>query len=97
MTTLALNDKGDVTASFEAKVTGYEGKELVARWSVAGKEFEQVVDGDGKAFTAHSFAGITPWSPEVPQLYDMKVELLSVAADGSRRIPLNSPQKRALN
>ena len=86
MTTLSLNDKGDVTASFEAKVTGYEGKTLVARWSVAGKEFEQAVDGNGKAFTAHTFAGITPWSPEVPQLYDMKVDLLAVAADGSRRV-----------
>ena len=68
MVTLSLNDKGDVTASFEAKVTGYEGKSLVARWSVAGEEFEQAVDGNGKAFTAHTFAGITPWSPEVPKL-----------------------------
>ena len=86
MTTLSLNDKGDVTASFEVQTTGYAGKNLVAHWSVAGKEFEQAVDGNGKAFTAHTFAGITPWSPEEPKLYDMKVELLSVAADGSRRV-----------
>ena len=86
MTTLSLNDKGEVTASFEVQATGYAGKELVARWSVAGKEFEQSIDGSGKAFTAQNFVGITPWSPEVPQLYDMKVELLAVAADGSRRV-----------
>ena len=86
MTTLSLNDNGDAAASFEAKVTGHEGKSLVARWSVAGKEFEQSVGDDGKAFTAHSFTGITPWSPEEPKLYDMKVELLAVAADGSRRV-----------
>ena len=86
MVTLSLNDKGDVTASFEAKVTGYEGKNLIARWSVAGEEFEQAVDGSGKAFTAHTFAGITPWSPEEPKLYEMKVEVLAVAADGSRRV-----------
>jgi beta-galactosidase len=86
MTTLSLNDNGDVTASFEAQTTGYEGKKLVARWSVAGKEFEQAVDGNGKAFTAHTFTGITPWSPEEPKLYDMKVELLSVDVDGSRRV-----------
>ena len=86
MVTLSLNDKGDVTASFEAKVTGYEGKNLIARWSVAGEEFEQTVDGSGKAFTAHTFAGITPWSPEEPKLYEMKVDVLAVAADGSRRV-----------
>ena len=86
MVTLSLNDKGDVTTSFEAKVTGYEGKNLIARWSVAGEEFEQAVDGSGKAFTAHTFAGITPWSPEEPKLYDMKVDVLAVAADGSRRV-----------
>ena len=86
MTTLSLNDRGDVTASFEVQTTGYAGKNLVARWSVAGKEFEQAVDGNGKAFTAHSFVGITPWSPEEPKLYDMKVELLSVASDGTRRV-----------
>ena len=93
MTTLSLNDNGDVTASFEAQTTGYAGKKLVARWTVAGKEFEQVVDNNGKAFTAHTFAGITPWSPEEPKLYDMKVELLSVAADGSRRV-LDSKTER---
>ena len=86
MTTLSLNDKGDVTASFEVQTTGFAGKNLVARWSVAGKVFEQSVDSKGKAFTAHTFAGITPWSPEEPKLYDMKVELFSVAADGSRRV-----------
>ena len=86
MTTLSLNDKGDVTASFEAQATGYEGKNLVARWSIADKVFEQSVDNCGKAFTAQTFAGITPWSPEQPKLYEMKVELLMVEADGSRKV-----------
>ncbi len=86
MTTLSLNDKGDVTASFEVQTTGFAGKKLVARWSVAGEEFEQMIDDTGKAFTAHTFAGITPWSPEEPKLYDMKVDVLAVAADGSRRV-----------
>ncbi len=86
MTTLSLNDKGDATASFEVQTTGFAGKNLVARWSVAGKEFEQSVDNNGKAFTAHTFSGITPWSPEEPNLYDMKVDLLVVAADGTRRL-----------
>ena len=86
MTTLSLNDKGDVTASFEVQTTGYAGKNLVARWSVAGKEFEQTIDGSGKAFTAQNFINITPWSPEEPKLYEMKVELLAVSADGSRRV-----------
>ena len=86
MTTLSLNDKGEVSASFEAKAVGFEGKKLVARWSVAGKVFEQSVDANGKAFTAQNFADITPWSPEEPKLYDMKVELLSVAEDGTRRV-----------
>ena len=86
MTTLSLNDKGDVTASFEVQTTGYAGKSLVARWSVAGKEFEQEVDDNGKAFTAQNFINIQPWSPENPQLYDMKVDLLVVATDGSRRV-----------
>ena len=86
MTTLSLNDKGDVTASFEVQTTGYAGKELVACWSVAGKEFEQTIDGNGKAFTAQNFTGITPWSPEEPKLYDMKVDLVAVATDGTRRV-----------
>ena len=86
MTTLSLNDKGDVTASFEVQTTGFEGKTLVARWSVAGRIFEQVVDNSGKAFTVCTFEGITPWSPEEPKLYDMKVDLLVVAADGERKV-----------
>ena len=43
---IAFFDKGDVTASFEAQATGYAGKNLVARWTVAGEEFEQVVDNN---------------------------------------------------
>ena len=93
MTTLSLNDKGDVTASFEAKVTGYAGKKLVARWYVADRIFEQAVDNTGKAFTAHTFEGITPWSPEEPKLYDMKVELLAVSADGSRNVVDSKTEK----
>ena len=86
MTTLSLNDKGDVTASFEVQTTGYAAQNLIARWSVAGKVFEQSVDCNGKAFTAQNFTNITPWSPEGPKLYDMKVELVAVAADGTRRV-----------
>ena len=86
MTTLSLSDAGKVSASFEAKVSGYEGKQLIVQWSVAGQVFEQSVDGSGVAFTAQNFSNITPWSPEEPKLYDMEVELLSVAADGERRV-----------
>lgn len=86
MTTLSLSDAGDVSASFEAKTTGYEGKNLVVVWNIAGKEFEQKVDGKGVAVTAQNFSNITPWSPEEPMLYDMKVELVSVAVDGARRV-----------
>ncbi len=82
MTTLSLNDNGDVTASFEVQTTGYAGKRLIARWSVADKVFEQEIDSRGRAFTAQNFKGIIPWSPENPNLYDMKVELLAVSADG---------------
>lgn len=86
MTTLSLNDKGDVSASFEAQTTGFEGKRLMARWSVAGEVFEQAIDRNGKAFVAHNFTSITPWSPEQPKLYEMVVEVLSIEADGTRRV-----------
>ena len=86
MTTLSLNDNGDVTASFEVQTTGYAGKRLIARWSVADKVFEQEIDSRGRAFTAQNFKGIIPWSPENPNLYDMKVELLAVSADGLQTI-----------
>ncbi len=86
MTTLSLNERGDVTASFEVQTTGYAGKNLIARWSVADKVFEQEIDGNGKAFTAQNFTHITPWSPEIPKLYDMKVELLSVSANGLQTV-----------
>ncbi len=93
MTTLALNDAGDVSASFEVKTTGYEGKSLIAVWSVAGKKFEQRVDGNGVAVSAQNFSNITPWSPEQPKLYDMKVDLVLVAADGSRRVVDSKAEK----
>ena len=86
MTTLSLNDNGDVTASFEVQTMGYAGKRLIARWSVADKVFEQEIDSRGRAFTAQNFKGIIPWSPENPNLYDMKVELLAVSADGLQTI-----------
>ena len=86
MTTLSLDNAGNVSALFEAKVKGYEGKTLVAKWSVADKVFEQSVDGSGVAFTAQNFSKITPWSPEEPKLYDMKVELLALSADGELRL-----------
>lgn len=93
MTTLSLNDAGDVTASFEAKITGYEGKNLVVAWSVAGKEFEEKVDGGGVAVSAQSFSNITPWSPEEPKLYDMKVDVVAVTADGVRRVVDSKTEK----
>lgn len=93
MTTLSLNDKGDVSASFEAKTTGYEGKNLVVVWSVAGKEFEQRVGGDGVAVSAQNFSNITPWSPEEPKLYQMRVDLVAVAADGTRRVVDSKSEK----
>lgn len=86
MTTLSLDNTGNVSALFEAKVKGYEGKTLVVKWSVADKVFEQSVDGSGVAFTAQNFSKITPWSPEEPKLYDMKVELLALSADGELRL-----------
>ena len=86
MTTLSLSEAGDVSASFEAKTTGFEGKNLVVVWEVAGKKFEQKVDGRGVAASAQNFSNITPWSPEEPKLYEMKVALVSVASDGARRV-----------
>ena len=86
MTTLSLSDNGDVAASFEAKVSGYEGKQLLVQWRVADKVFEQNVDGSGKAFAVQNLSNITPWSPEEPKLYDMKVDLIAVLADGNRRV-----------
>ena len=86
MTTLSLSDEGDAAASFEAQTTGYEGKNLVVRWTIDGKQFEQRVDKQGRAATAQNFTNITPWSPDEPKLYDLKVELLSIAADGTRRV-----------
>ncbi|MBE6197113.1 MAG: glycoside hydrolase family 2 protein [Rikenellaceae bacterium] len=86
MNTISVSDTGDVAASFEAKVTGYAGKKLIVCWKVAGKDFEQSVDGQGVAVATQSFSDVTPWSPEEPKLYDMQVDLHSVAPDGSRRI-----------
>lgn len=86
MTTLSLSEAGDVSASFKAKTTGFEGKNLVVVWEVAGKKFEQKVDGRGVAASAQNFSNITPWSPEEPKLYEMKVALVSVASDGARRV-----------
>ncbi|MBQ9641460.1 MAG: DUF4982 domain-containing protein [Bacteroidaceae bacterium] len=85
--TLSISNDHIAVETFGAEVLGFGGQFLGVEFKVmvGENEFSRIarLDREGRATSTVTFYGIKPWSPEVPQLYDLQVSLCELNYDGT--------------
>ncbi|MBQ9363770.1 MAG: DUF4982 domain-containing protein [Bacteroidaceae bacterium] len=96
--TLSITHDHIAVETFSAEALGFGGQFLGIEFKVMvnGNEFSRIarLDREGKATSTLTFYGITPWTPEKPQLYDLQVSLCQLNHDGTISRVIEQQTKR---